>query len=105
MSRKLDVAIARGLGYTVIERTKFTMFTPKSKRRLPEFSTRGNYMLELCSEMQLRGYNLTVDNLRQGKWKATYFKPNCGVHVAVADTMPMAVALAAHKALTWKKII
>ena len=111
VSRKLDVAVAGALGYKVeVERShkpcyeRYYEVTNQSKRLLPLYSTDGNAMLELIGEMKKRGWQVIDMYCNKGHWKCHFteirgFK--CGY--ATADTLPLAVALAAYKALTGKE--
>lgn len=124
MSRKLDAAIAEALGYKIKSaprRSRYSddlvMFVRGKWRRLPEYSKRGNYMLELDREMRDRGFTVSVyrdKNLKYwgGEHKAVYYDNDTNVeldldtdlyNVAYADTEPLARALAAYKALTGKE--
>ena len=122
MSRQLDAAIAEALGYEV-EEMRVTEDVPmpglafkivtsnKLKMKivsgeywawqdLKHYSTDGNAMLELDREMRERGYKIDVALWKE--WKVIYWHDNERISTAIADTEPLARALAAYKALTGK---
>ena len=87
MPMNLDVAIAEALGFA-------------------KYSTDGNAMLELDSEMREKGFEVSVsfgNHCGVNKWTAQYFKIGSSWFVARAKTEPLARALAAYKALTGKE--
>ena len=111
MSRKLDAAIAEALGYALKIYQEIECIhwreddgTPQLAG-LPHYSTDGDAMLDLDEEMRARGCSLYV--LRDIKgyvvmyWSREKDGYLCGR--GEADTMPLAVALAAYKALTGKE--
>ena len=73
--------------------------------RVPNYSEDGSAMLELIAELKKCGYNVTVTSWDYLNNKpgviATILKPDSEIDggCGYADTMPQAVALAAHKAL------
>ena len=102
MSRKLDAAIAEALG------TKFVVaFRCPSGERImgcPLYSTDGNAMLELDREMREREFELRVDNY--GRVYATNYynlQTEEWVGFVAENTMPLAVAKSAYKALKGKE--
>ena len=121
MSRKLDAKIAEGLGYEVsYAKTHkngelvnvFTMPNiEKGEYRsgCPLYSSDGNAMLELIGEMVKRDWSIDVmhlpcDNAYEVSFHTKDEWGNYSVmEEAVALTLPLAVALAAYKALTGKE--
>ena len=122
MSRKLDVAIAEALGYEVGIRDG-EIFTPDKNwteggciecgytgyvgnydgNEVPYFSESGNAMLELDNEMREQEFELRVDN--NGRMYAANYcnlQTEEWVGFVAENTMPLAVAKAAYKALTGK---
>jgi len=117
MSRELDVAIARVLGFEVQERTHF--FDGYAKRDwmciedngthiVPSYSTDGNAMLKLDAEVRKRGWNLFLWN-ENDIWYAVYEEKGKeiedeveGVEGISGRIIPEAVAKAAYYALTGK---
>jgi len=112
MNRKLDAMIAITLGRKVVEREGEYWYPGRIPYRVEFFSIDGNDMLELDKEMQARGYWIEDcwfipthpkhDNPHAG-WYVFYRdnNDNSGIVENIA-TLPMAVALAAYKALTGK---
>jgi hypothetical protein len=104
MSRQLDAAIAEALGYEV-NADPFVdglIYAVKEKiDYLPHYSTDGNAMLELDSEMRKRGWDLELQIIGE-YYGADYYhlEDEIGGDIQQADTEPLARALAAHKALT-----
>ena len=111
MSRQLDAAIAKSLGYEVRKTGD------EWRYRLPQFgnvddvaiwhvvsyySTDGNAMLELDSEMRERGHLIEMEYLK-GKYIARYYYLHQISGVGKAETEPLARALAAYKALTGRE--
>ena len=111
MSRKLDVAVAEALGYEVKVRRshlpcyeRYCIITKNGEALLPRYSTDGNAMLELDNEMRERGLELRVDN--NGRmYAANYYNLQTEewLGFVAENTMSLAVALAAYKALTGKE--
>ena len=108
MSRQLDKAIAEALGYKVgyslleyPEGEDCDYWVDELNVRLPHYSTDGHDMLELDSEMRERGYKIDVALWEE--WKVIYWHDNERISAAIADTEPLARALAAYKALTGKE--
>ena len=107
MSRQLDVAIAEALGdkveYSLLEYPEgedCDYWVDELNVRLPHYSTDGNAMLELDKEMRERGWSIQITYiLPENKYEASYEGDYREV-VAVADTMQLAVSLAAYEALT-----
>ena len=112
MSRKLDAAIAEALGYVVdyastYEKGKIVenKLMPGIKRGIysygcPYYSTDGNAMIELDREMQEQGYcfrHIFINGAND--FKVTYYTKNDDSFIGRASTMPLALALAAYKAL------
>ncbi len=116
--RNLDAEIAKILGYKVIEYVPGRFAAVKNmnesflKNPLPCYS--GNYhaMGILDKEMQSWDWLLMLETFSDGKVKAFYWQygkdecypcvPSSGI-VAIADTMPKAVALAAYHVLAGKE--
>ena len=121
MSRELDKAIARLLGYEVDwEYTRVAgEYGHKSflagvwgvykdgKRigEIPHYSTDGNYMLELDREMREREWMLLLNLSRSNRkdFVAIYQADGERTAHGIAETIPEAVALAAYHALTGKE--
>lgn len=119
MSRKLDAALAEALGWIVAKWVPGRFAAVKdlneslTKNPLPCYSTDGNAMLGLDKEMRARGWLLMLEVFKNGKVKAFYWHGHdederypgvpCSGAVAITDTMPEAVALAAYCALTGKE--
>ena len=114
LMRKLDAKIAEALGWQGIPDTlvydscgeKYNGIPPglTGYRAVPRYSTDGNAMLELDKEMRERGYGAELSFYGDSEYVCNFAhqemdKPRCN-YWATADTMPKAVALAAHKALT-----
>ena len=79
---------------------------------VPKFSKDGNAMLRLDAEMRARGWVLSLTYCwSENRWYTTYKRPQREIGAknnyiradGTADTMPLAVALAAYKALTGKE--
>ena len=127
MLRELDAAIAEALGYEVkIEKYSFGEYyiaTNKtwdgycpscgydglwSEKEVPDYSTDGNAMLELDREMRERGWQ-RLEQLVMADGEPVYHVLYwTGEHSAwdryfIAETNPLARALAAYKALTGKE--
>ena len=110
MSRKLDAAIAEGLGRDV-KGEQVRLFDGGGYRwyTLPHYSSDGNAMLELIGEMVKRDWSIDVmhlpcDNAYEVSFHTKDEWGNYSVmEEAVALTLPLAVALAAYKALTGKE--
>ncbi len=113
MSRKLDAAIAGALGYEVFWVDDMPRYKSKDCKSWPakpvkRYSTSGNAMLLLLEEeLWERGWvvMLTTHSFPKGKVTAYYFQSgktdfSLSDSVVRAGTMPLAVALAAYKALT-----
>ena len=116
MSRKLDAAIAEALGYEVKPAPRrsryandYIMYSGGKWRPVPEYSKRGNYMLELDAEMRERGWQLDLsckNNIVPGvvSFRSAYSKKDKygwrNYKNAEAETEPLARALAVYKALT-----
>ena len=116
MSRKLDVAVAEALGYEVKKETHLVYgyvgsrwVYEKNDRlwELPLCSSDGNAMLELCKEMQRRGFAFHVGCHSSIRFTCEFFKMEwvdvTNSRMSSASTMPKAVALAAYHALTGEK--
>lgn len=115
MSRKLDEAMAKELGYEVkVKRSRmpceerYFIKNGDTEKPLPEYRTDGNAMLVLDREMRAREYRLELSGA--GIICAQYQKFVKGKGLVcytgyARDTMPEAVALAAYKALTGKEWI
>ena len=113
MSRKLDAAIAEGLGdkveYGVLswpDSEDYDYWMENAKKRLPHYSSDGNAMLELIGEMDSRGFRAAMDLLPSGctrKYKVGLYGDKGFWADAYADSLPLAVAFAAYKALTGKE--
>ena len=125
--RKLDVAIAEGLGKKVVWRKKkesylggsgYVEAQPDEERArqyishgivlgdVPLYSSDGNAMLELIKEMIGR-YWFPIMHPKQGAALVSFYSvvvdpPRRGTEAA-GETLPLAVALAAYKALTGKE--
>ena len=109
MSRKLDAAIAEELGVSHLYPVGKDLY----------YSTDGNDMLKLDAEMRARGYQLhlrrdihegTISEGDPRVFNARYYQPGNNLknfppwyYVGFAETMPLAVALAAYYALTGKE--
>ena len=104
MSRFLDAALAESWGYEVKLKPHPVIILEGKRRRLPEYSKRGNYMLELIDEMRARGWHVWIDTLN-GNYACEFYKRGFFGPKFHAPTMPEAVALAAYKALTGKEWI
>ena len=107
MSRQLDAAIAGALGYKVgyslleyPEGEDCDYWVDELNVRLPHYSTDGNAMIELDREMQEQGYcfrHIFINGAND--FKVTYYTKNDDSFIGRAITMPLALALAAYKAL------
>ena len=125
MSRKLDAAIAEALGKCVEWKLKcYSLktngYTEKDgpfinpdpggvhQTICPPYSTDGNAMLELIREMREQGYMVTIYADKDGSYvefgycQSMQERP-IKEYTAEADTLPEAVTLAAHYALTGKE--
>lgn len=104
-SRKLDMAIAEALGYKVD--TNIVPWMMSDNKSVPLYSEDGNAMLELDKEMRARGWRLHLpDGDERYNYVASFqgrFGGKFQAHIGFADTMPLAVTLAAYKALTGKE--
>lgn len=120
-ARKLDAAIAEALGWEniKIKERPFDVLAfgepPKPKEEkfgdirdvenIPLYSTDGNAMLELISDMWEKGYDIAIETTDEKEYFAAFW--SCEIEVwlgaTYADTLPKAVALAAYKALTGKE--
>ncbi len=119
MSRELDVALAKALGYEVRLQAPFGwLYRPDKERprftNIPEWRKDGNDMLALIEEMRKRGWFLKTEVLTNGKHRArflrydiiedlNYYKGPYMMVSATADTFTKAVAEAAVFALTEKE--
>ncbi len=117
MSRLLDVALARALGWDLVEYAESIHVEVTGKRpwreevmfrsfeNVPKYYTDGNAMLELDKEMRGRGWQLELNRWSSSEWvQANYFKENYAPYnVSQAKEEPLARALAAYKALTGKE--
>lgn len=125
MSRRLDAAIAKGLGYEVIIEQRMYSMSPflyhikmnnGRFRDLPEYFMDGNAMIELDWEMVALGWRLIVwvDDYGfhalyyESTYKSvdeiiSYVMYSGTEYVAKATTMSLAVALAAYYSLTGKE--
>ena len=110
--RKLDAAIAEALGNRV--RLGYLGYESYMKDAagniipFPHYSTDGNAMLELIGEMTERqGFILDLDLYLYPSEICSLFwrlpKQRQITYYSKADTLPLAVALAAYKALTGKE--
>ena len=103
MSRNLDAKLARGFG------TKFAVAYRSEGEAVmgcPLYSSDGNHMLELIAEMVTRGFDVhtsiglvdvhaqAVRLIRVGREIK-----DLTIGTGQANTLPLAVALAAHKAI------
>ena len=126
MSRKLDAAIAEGLGkkvewkmsnyewsggYYMKEISVPHYYDPNrlgTWRPVPNYSSDGNAMLELIGEMKERGYSITITCHQEEYYAQVYQQTHAELWTLLdintqAPSLPLAVALAAHKALTGKE--
>lgn len=104
MNRKLDVVIVEALGYEVKFNPDFGwLYKPDSKRprltNISEYSTDGNAMMELDREMRNKGYSLVLGRVNMN-YTALYQGEEKSEMAFGVDSMPLAVALAAHYVLT-----
>ena len=116
MSRKLDAAIAKALGYSVVREMSirtgdiidYVIVKPLGDgikgiktEEIPHYSTDGNAVLELIGEMQRVGWKLKIHIFSDEVWVHIF---NLDSFYCVAEnTMPKAVALAAYEALKGKE--
>jgi hypothetical protein len=100
MDRKLDAAIADALGYEVVngwaEKVENGLL---DRKEIPKYSTDGNAMLELDREMRNKGYSLVLGRVNMN-YTALYQGEEKSEMAFGVDSMPLAVALAAHYVLT-----
>jgi len=68
----------------------------------PRYSTDGNVILDLEKEMNKRGYMIAIF-YEHGKYIAEFWMAGGRVAVNYANTIPLAIAFAAYKALTGKE--
>lgn len=128
MSRKLDAAIADAQGYEVVYAKTYERGEIRENRNMPGlkiyddcrmgcpcYSSDAYAMLELDRAMKERGWALTIkrerypdsfNELYNVEYSRTYmdiyYEVNTETYEASANTLPLAVALAAYKALTGK---
>lgn len=96
MSRKLDEAIAENLGIDINHAGVIA----------PYYSTDGNAMLELITELKKYGWLINDLSLEHDVFEFSLYNPTHGNGKCIranADTMPEAVAKAAYKALIGKE--
>ena len=98
MSRQLDLQLYLALhGYPLKDIPEERL---DDYMREPHYSTDAEAMLELDMEMRKRGWSIQITHiLPENKYEASYEGDYRDV-VAVADTMQLAVSLAAYEALT-----
>ena len=110
MSRNLDAKLAQGLGCEVDDQIcgryeKVGGECEWCETPLPHYSTDGNAMLELIEEMWKYDIEINIRSMPYGNTSKQFEASTFGVvserwlTEAFAKTMPLAVALAAHKAL------
>ncbi len=112
MSRELDAKLAEGLGYKTFKGAVYALANPSGRvlgidfdsekevwKHSPRFSEEPAAMLELIGEMERRGHRIKIV-ISYGLYTAKIRKLGADTdHEEVADTLPPAVALAAHKVL------
>ena len=133
LGRKLDAAIAEALGYEVGIRDGEIFTPDKNwteggciecgytgyvgnydGNEVPYFSESGNAMLELDREMRERGWCIEISSWNnistnpKGNGKSIFMANitmefNQRTHFVLSNTMPLAAAKAAYKALTGKE--
>ena len=117
MSRKLDAAIAEALGYKCLTDGREEPKSPElySVEKfdgggyqwydLPCYSSDGNAMLELIREAGKQEWYPLLYLSKQDciSWVATFEKSREKMAWGFASSLPLAVALAAYKALTGKE--
>ena len=107
MSRELDAALAEALGWDATLLGEDGMMWSTTGENictdLPYCSTDGNDMLKLDRAMRKRGFLVTIDYIFNQGYFVSLFEKIGETYNEMADTMPMAYALAAYKALTGKE--
>ena len=115
MNRKLDASVAIALGRKVVERGGEYWYPGRIPHRVEFFSVDGNDMLDLMAEMRKLGW-FADHHIRQINGEAwhivEFFRyrafPFSGAKESFssgASTMPKAVTLAVHYAITEKEWI